>query len=249
MSQLRIFKQCHSIKSYSDIEGGNNRVLIHLAAESDINRLNEDYGAFYKDSVSLCHDLVSKNFKHLVYISSAIVYGDKVSRLRSEDEDIFVLSKYAQLKLDCELIFNDFGGAVLRLSNVYGPFMTSKNIFNDITKQLSNKSSITVNDTKPIRDFIHIDDVSSAICLLLNNFKPETFNVGSGRGISVLELATNIIESSGASICEIKSKQNEVNQSVLVLKNEKIMQELGWIPRIALSEGIKTLDHFLSIKA
>ena len=97
-------------------------------------------------------------------------------------------------------------------------------------------------DGKIIRDYIHIDDLTNCVCLLLiNNIKNEIINIGTGKGTSVNELVKIISEATKKDL-NIKyqnSRLFDVAYNVLDIGKAKKM--INWRPAINLIEGITNL--------
>jgi len=92
---------------------------------------------------------------------------------------------------------------------------------------------------KPLREFLHVDDLSSAIeYILLNNIETDLLNIGSGEEISILDLAEtlkNVIEYEGS--IELDLDKPDGNPRKL-LDSSKI-NNLGWKSEINLVDGLK----------
>jgi GDP-L-fucose synthase len=92
---------------------------------------------------------------------------------------------------------------------------------------------------KPLREFLHVDDLSSAIeYILLNNIETDLLNIGSGEEISILDLAgtlKDVIEYEGS--IELDLDKPDGNPRKL-LDSSKI-NNLGWKSEINLVDGLK----------
>lgn len=92
---------------------------------------------------------------------------------------------------------------------------------------------------KPLREFLHVDDLSSAIeYILLNNIETDLLNIGSGEEISILDLAEtlkDVIEYEGS--IELDLDKPDGNPRKL-LDSSKI-NNLGWKSEINLVDGLK----------
>ena len=90
----------------------------------------------------------------------------------------------------------------------------------------------------PLREFLHVDDLASAVEFLLKNFdEPDTINVGSGQEISISELAKLIAEVVGfeGTISHNLSKPDGTPRKIL---DSSRLHQLGWSPHWQLREGI-----------
>lgn len=91
----------------------------------------------------------------------------------------------------------------------------------------------------PLREFLHVDDLASAIEFLLNNYdEAETINVGSGQEISITDLASVIAEVVGfkGTITNDPTKPDGTPRKIL---DSSRLQELGWTPQWELRPGIE----------
>ena len=90
----------------------------------------------------------------------------------------------------------------------------------------------------PLREFLHVDDLASAVEFLLKNYdEPDTINVGSGQEISISELAKLIAEVVGfeGAISHDLSKPDGTPRKIL---DSSRLHQLGWSPHWQLREGI-----------
>jgi GDP-L-fucose synthase len=106
--------------------------------------------------------------------------------------------------------------------------------------KISGADSVTIWGTgSPLREFMHVDDLASAVVFLLENYDdPETINVGSGQEISISDLATLIAEIVGfeGSIDHDLSQPDGTPRKML---DSSRLHALGWKPRWELREGIQ----------
>jgi len=93
-----------------------------------------------------------------------------------------------------------------------------------------------------IRDYIHVLDLAEAHILalqyLFDGGKSDFFNLGNGKGFSVLEIIRVAEEVTGKKASVVYGNRRPGDPSVLVASSEKITKILGWQPRYA---GIKTI--------
>ena len=98
----------------------------------------------------------------------------------------------------------------------------------------------------PKREFLHVDDLASAVKLALEVPLPDTlYNVGFGKDISIKELAElirGIVGYSGTIIWDSSRPNGTLKKH---LDCRKIQADLQWIPKIKLTQGIlKTCKYF-----
>ncbi len=97
------------------------------------------------------------------------------------------------------------------------------------------------------REFLHVDDLADAIAFLLNNYdSAEGINIGTGKDISILELASLISKVVGYE-GSIKWDTSKPNGTPRKLLDTSKINSLGWSPKISFLDGIaSTYDWFLA---
>ncbi|MDD2235292.1 MAG: GDP-L-fucose synthase [Desulfitobacteriaceae bacterium] len=93
---------------------------------------------------------------------------------------------------------------------------------------------------KPFREFLHVDDLADACLFLMNNYNSsEIINIGTGKDLSIAELAHMIKDIVGYSgdIVFDTSKPDGTPRKLLDVSK---LFDMGWKPRITLEEGIRT---------
>ena len=96
------------------------------------------------------------------------------------------------------------------------------------------------------REFLHVDDLAEAVDFLINNYdSDEAINIGTGKDISILELANLISEIVGYE-GPIKWDTSRPNGTPRKLLDTSKINSLGWSPKISLVEGVtSTYEWFL----
>ena len=98
----------------------------------------------------------------------------------------------------------------------------------------------------PMREFLFVDDLAAAVVFALENYLPEhLYNVGSGKDITIKELANTIQHIVGheGEIIWDKTKPNGTPRKLMDVSK---MKNMGWTATIPLEEGIQTTyDRFL----
>ena len=161
----------------------------------------------------------------------------------------YAMSKLAAIEI-ADAIKKDYGHNVINLmpTNLYGPNdnfseYESHVIPGLITRmhnaKIKNSSSFKIWGTgKPLREFLHVDDLSNAVEFLLDKeVDYEILNVGSGEEISILnlaELVKDILHFKG----ELVFDTNMPDGNPRKLIDSRIINKLGWKPKISLKNGI-----------
>lgn len=166
-----------------------------------------------------------------------------------KSNEAYAISKIAGLKL-VESYRKEYGRRWISAmpTNVYGPGdnydLDNSHVlpalirrFHDAKKQGLDTVTLWGSGT-PKREFIYSDDLASAIVYLLENYEDDVaINVGTGKDISISELASTIQEVVGFEgvISWDKSKPDGTPRKLLDIQR---ISDLGWSPKVSLKEGI-----------
>jgi len=235
----RAAKAAVQVKNYSEAPDGD--VLVHLAEASD-RRLAEELGESYeREGVQTLRALLRKGYRHVLYASSAALYGDRSAAPHSTDDPVCLVDTYTRLKRACEQEVLARGGTVLRLANLYGPGMSDANVLSAILRQLPLEGPVRLTDTGPVRDFLWIGDAARAFAMMAGQQRPGLFNIGSGHGTSILELARIVLRAAGQPDRAAESVRERTTSSKLVLDIGQTTATFGWRPTMPLLQGIEAL--------
>jgi len=102
-------------------------------------------------------------------------------------------------------------------------------------------ASVTIWGTgTPRREFLHVDDLASALLFLLEREDPPDWvNVGFGEDVTILELAELVAKVTGFE-GRIETDPTRPDGTPRKLMDNRIMRELGWHPEIGLEDGIRS---------
>jgi UDP-glucose 4-epimerase len=143
----------------------------------------------------------------------------------------------------------------LRLTNTYGPAMRVKDARQTflgvwIRRLIENKPIQIFGDGKQQRDFNYVDDVVEALLLSAASEKAngQVFNLGHEEHISLLELASLLVELNGAGKYELTpfpDDRKAIDIGDYYSDFSKIGKMLGWNPKTLLKDGLtKTLEYY-----
>lgn len=201
--------------------------------------------------ISLC---LAKNVKKIVYASTCAVYGQEaMDGPVGENVTPMPFSPYAFGKLKGEERLKelaeqaDIDVVVLRYFNPYGPGQFEKMAVPSMLAKAQSGQKIEIfGDGEQIRDFIYIQDLITATIEATSIAKGfEIFNIGSGSGSSVNELAEAIIKVSGSksqiehSAIPLERQNLEVHYRVADI--DKIKSRCQWRPKTSLIDGLKQM--------
>jgi UDP-glucose 4-epimerase len=202
----------------------------------------------------------------LVFVGSRLQYG-RVSALPvAEDAPADPLNVHAVHKQTVEQylsVYRRLFGlryVVARVTNPYGPGQPSGRTAYGIVNRfihlaLAGKALTIYGDGTQQRDYIHVDDVVSALIRLgethLTDGRP--YNVGSGTGTRMIDLAHSIVsiaESGRVEHTEWPPLARQIETGDFVADVSKIRNEVGWTPAVPLRVGLeRTLAHYRAVAA
>lgn len=144
--------------------------------------------------------------------------------------------------------------AIARVTNPYGPGQpsgrTAYGVINRMIHLAIADQPIPIyGDGKQLRDYIHVDDVVTALMALAESSRADgsAFNVGSGQGIGLVDVATQIIGiAGGGRIAHVEwpSLAAQIETGDFVADISRIHREIGWAPAVPLAEGLSRTVSF-----
>lgn len=235
-------------------------VIFHLAAIVGVRVSFEDPQKTIKVNVEGVLNVLEaarKNDARVVYTSSAAVYGNAKPPLR-EDLVLDPQSPYATSKLMGESYIQIYQQAyglkavVLRHFNVFGPRQPPESHYAAAVPRfaralLEGKRPTVFGDGEQTRDFIYVGDVARAYLLAAEKDKAVggTFNIGSGKGVSVnhlIELLEGITGRKADPVHE-PAREGEIRHSWADISRAR--EVLGFQPEISLKEGLRETVEWL----
>ena len=203
-------------------------------------------------TVSVMEAMRDVGVKRVVFTSSGAVYGAQIAQPLHEDMVTAPDSPYAVSKLSAEYYVKTIGKlwgietVTLRIFNAYGPGQhlpaDHPPVIPYFLKQAVKGGSLIIhNSGTQTRDFVYLDDVVEALITAsaASGVDGTTINVGSGSEVSVLDLAAEITELTGArtqAIYNHKAKGGVNRMRADITRAKKL---LGYKPKYKLGDGLK----------
>lgn len=225
--------------------------VFHLAAESRLQpAINNPINAVMKNAVGTCTVLQcarEAGVKKFIYSSTSSGYGmNSYPNDETQLDDClnpYSVSKIAGEKL-CKMYTELYGlkTIIFRYFNVYGERSPTTGQYAPVIgifqKQKENNQPLTiVDDGLQRRDFVHVYDVANANILAATKeidekYYGQVYNVGSGKNISILEIAKMI----SYDYVFIPPRSGEAKTTLANI--DKIKKIFGWNPKIDIKEWI-----------
>ncbi|MDE7310484.1 MAG: GDP-L-fucose synthase [Eubacterium sp.] len=164
--------------------------------------------------------------------------------------EAYALAKIAGLKY-CEFLNRQYGTDYISVmpTNLYGPndnyHPTKSHVLPALirrfheAKQAGEPFVVCWGDGSPLREFLYVDDLAQLCVFLMNHYSGnETVNAGTGREISIKELAELVAETVGYQ-GEIRWDRSKPNGTPRKLLDVSKVKRLGWTYQTGLKEGIR----------
>jgi nucleoside-diphosphate-sugar epimerase len=220
-------------------------LIVHLAGPPSVARSFEDPVEYVRvhtaGTAAVVEAALRAGAGRLVHISSAEVYGRARVSPVDEDHPLAARSPYAAAKIGGEQLvrgmYRPLGGEgiILRPFSIYGPRMSPHSLLGMLLDQARHAPALEVADLRPRRDYCFLDDaVEAVVRAAAAEGLPEdaTFNVGSGRGLTVAELAGAALRACGreAPVREAPGRRRPESTEILELVADPARGQrwLGW---------------------
>jgi NAD dependent epimerase/dehydratase len=191
------------------------------------------------------------DIRKLVVTSTSEVYGSALYVPIDEKHPKQAQSPYSASKIAADAIALSFHHAfglpvaIVRPFNTFGPRQSDRAIIPVIIAQALARKKIRLGNLTPTRDFTFVTDTVEGMIKVAESDRStgEEINLGSGREISIGDLARKIAALIGSDVT-IASEAERTRPSAsevtrLLAGTSKAKELLGWEPRIGLDEGLK----------
>ena len=118
-----------------------------------------------------------------------------------------------------------------------------------LAARATTRAAIAIGNTDTVRDFLHVEDTVRAYVLLAENgFAGHVYNVCSGEGVSVGDLAAEVLRSAGvdATLVTDDALRRSVDVPCLVGQNDRLRNDTGWERSRSRADIITDLIHAAS---
>ena len=194
--------------------------------------------------------------KKLLFLGSSCIYPKFAEQPITEDQllgghlepsnDSYAIAKIAGIKM-CQAYRKQYGFNAISLmpTNLYGPNdnydLDSSHVLPAMIRKFHEaKDKVTLwGDGSAMREFLYVDDLAEAAFKCMVNYDSEDIiNVGTGKDITIKELATTIADVVGFK-GEIEWDTSKPNGTPRKVLNVDKIKSLGWEPKVGLREGIE----------
>ena len=239
--------------------------VLHLAAESHVDRSIMDSGPFIQTNVVGTQVLLdvarAKDVQRFVQVSTDEVYGslpeDDKSVKFTETTPLAPNSPYSASKAAADCLvrsyFHTFGMPVMitRCSNNYGPYQFPEKMIPLFVSNLSENRKVPLyGDGMNVRDWLYVEDHCQALWIVLMKGRAgEVYNIGGDNELTNRQVTETIIRHMGKSWDESVQyvKDRPGHDRRYAIDASKIQRELGWSPKHRFEDAIKlTIQWYLA---
>ncbi|MDP2650025.1 MAG: UDP-glucose 4-epimerase GalE, partial [bacterium] len=198
--------------------------VIHAAALKAVGESEEQPGYYFTNNVSGTLNVLKAasehGVEHFIFSSTAAVYRPSGSGIYKESDPSRAISVYGNSKIMAETLITEFARTgkipaytIFRYFNVAGDIglhfieKNPQNLFPLLARSFSDDAAFNVfgndyatPDGTCVRDYIHVGDVADAHVRAISDGKTGVFNLGIGKGYSVLELIALFGEAAGKDV-------------------------------------------------
>ena len=237
---------------------GNSDVVINFAAETFVDRSILDANQFLVSNIRGTYtilEILRKQKKRLVQISTDEVYGSLENGSATEDFRYNPSNPYAATKASAELLVNsyvktyDLDCVITRCTNNYGPRQFYEKLIPKTIFLANHDKKIPIYGTgKNIRDWIFVDDHCEAVYnVLLNGKSGESYNISSNNELDNTTIVKKILGIMNKSDNLIEFVDDRPGHDLRYsLDSSKIRKSLKWIEKTTFQEGLeKTIEWYL----
>jgi NAD dependent epimerase/dehydratase len=235
-------------------------VVFHLAAliaipysyEAPRSYLNVNAGG----TLNVLEAVHRGGHARVVLASTSEVYGSAQTVPIAESHPLQAQSPYSATKIAAEKLAESFHRSfgtpvvVMRPFNTFGPRQSARAFIPTVIRQALGGGSVHLGLTTPVRDLTYVSDTVSGLIAAGNatDLAGDVFNLGTGQGFSVGDVAKTILRLMGSS-SEIVLDQRRVRPAGsevdrLISDNSKFRQRTGWSPKLSLEEGLQRTIAF-----
>ena len=274
-SKYNINTNIRNSENYTFIEGNINdynlvkyiiqtskiECIVHFAAQSNVDNSFNNSLQYTQDNIKGTHTLLevvrkTKPTILFIHFSTDEVYGESEldGKPKHEMSILCPTNPYAASKAGAEMLVNSYKHSyglrciITRCNNVYGVNQYPEKLIPKFIKLLKSGDKCPIHgDGSSLRSFIHIDDVSNAVDIIINNGKiDEIYNIGSDSKdersvLEVTEILVNIILGKNNVDDYINFVPDRpFNDKRYFITNKKL-KNLGWKPIIKFTKGIQRL--------
>ena len=236
------------------LEKSSPDTILNLAGKS-YHSTKDDAGIYESNALVQLnlHEAVDRlNIRpKIIFCSSSAVYESSTEAV-DEDSHCLPFNSYAKAKYIQERITLSYHPrqhvTIARLFNVIGPFQNENffvpTLIRRVLRFKNNEiSEVPLKTLNAMRDFIYIDDVCSAIDVLIEKGKSgEIYNVCRGEGVSIEKVIEVIEKLLNTTKLSVKTEDDHVKEGInYQVGSYNKLKALGWSPAYGIEESLEKI--------
>jgi len=244
------------INNINELNLNSVDAVINFAAETHVDNSIFRPEKFVSSNVSgfvevlkFCH---LNDVNKIIHISTDEVYGSNEDNYSIESDNFNPSSPYSASKAAAELMAISYMKTyglkitIARPANNFGIFQQPEKLIPySIANLLNNKNIELYGDGKNIRHWLHVDDTTSAIKLLLEQPpESEIYNIGSGFYLNNLEVSQKIVSELSLSDSRITFVKDRPAHDFRYAVNFEKLKNLGWSPKADFDIEMSKIVHW-----
>ncbi len=219
-------------------------LVLHLAAVANPRTCKQDFPLAFEVNVGGTQNLLrhAPPAARFFFMSSAAVYGEPLYLPLDEahprrGKDPYTVTKIIGEDL-CQNYVENYQRSVVvaRNFNTFGAGQTGDYIVPQLIRQALTEHRIELWDPRTVRDLTYVDNTVDAIVRLAASDRTGVFNIGSGRGVSVGDLAQLVSRKLG-DVPIVDLKKRALGSPLLISSNQRL-RDLGWSETVGFEEGV-----------
>lgn len=237
-------------------------VVVHLAAHTHVSRSIFDNISFYENDILGTQAVANavancNNVGRFIHISTSEVYGTALYAPMDEDHPLNPTTPYASAKVGGDRLvysyWKTYGipAVIVRPFNQFGKFQHLEKVIPRFITSALMDETLTIHGTgEYTRDWTYVEDLCEALDKIihapLEKLKGEVINIGSGRDISVIDIAyiiLDVMNKPRSLITYLSDRPGQVERHIA--STDKALRLLGWKATTAFEDGIrKTIEWY-----
>jgi dTDP-glucose 4,6-dehydratase len=225
--------------------------IVHFAAESHVDRSVRDASLFVETNVlgtqRLLDATLHAKLTRFVHVSTDEVYGSIPEGSWDEKQPLEPNSPYSASKAGSDLIARSYftthglNLSITRCSNNYGPYQFPEKVIPlFVTNLIDDKHVPLYGDGANVRDWLHVDDHTRGIALVLTGGRAgEVYNIGGGTELTNRQLTGRLLEATGRDWSYVDAVPDRLGHDLRYSVDiAKISSELGYQPLVPFETGL-----------
>ena len=228
---------------------------------------NDTYPAeFIHENLAIQTNVIHAAYKigveKLLFLGSSCIYPKNAPQPLKEEyllsstleptNEAYAIAKIAGIKM-CQAYRKQYGCDFISVMpcNLYGPgdnyHPENSHVMAALlrrfqeAKENGDDEVVIWGSGKPLREFMHVDDLADACVFLMQNYSAaEPINAGSGEEISILDLAHLIAETVGFKE-KIRADESKLDGTMRKVMDSQKLHDMGWKTTISLRDGLAQL--------